>query len=919
MATRIEQKYPVYVETAILNIDKAKEVFPSTSNFSTYSTVNQTDGKYFSSDLMYSLRKNRSEIPMAFYRNGILSEFSLENFLENNKLYVKPGEYRLRGENLYHGYDSFANYSTEEDSETQLSIDDPFIYFYSNARINFLSSYVYKRENGRLTLVTSPKDQGAVSDPVNTDKYIGYDFADSSQLTDLIVNNYVQKEEDTVLKFKASAPDASTVWLNGNFHLLCEYLGEAKGTPNQVFKTKYFPISGIGTKDSDFSDNLTHIGVVSSDGSTWDFYQIFDSYQAALAASSDEYSCYVDRYTGRIYFSRQALTLPEDIEYIVGNGTIAGGGVAGQTISIAGKDWNYLEDDGAIQLSLDGINFETVRFQKVTQNKIQITTPEDNYSGDIRIYPTDYFAYPTGKVYAFYTTVIGFEKEVNSSSRKMTEKEIQPWLWVGQKTIAVLSKDKVFPAKITLRALDMPLARRSGNSLVYGPLYSGAEIAILEGEVLSYDNEPIVNQEVTIYIKQGPGLINGSKSITAITNDDGKFYINYYPQDNAFTFLKFKDGDITYQGAKTILSVNQNYNDLDILSLGSSQAEKCILYAILKDDGSIGTTGKRHVLKKTEYEDYAISGSLGVIEELPNRLLNLGSGAGIVFTDFLRDDEVGGYEGGQVTVFDPSLGEYVSVKIKDIVKAPDYWWDGSAWDIPDENAKQSTYVILLDINDSSIYETITSFDAIWIKRKDDIAYDASLLNGRKCILSELKYPPKTDWKHPNVEGNSSVYGPIMTSYYNGIQKKFTVESVLPVSSSTDAMIDIAGYALIPEKSVLIEAYTTSEDDRVYSNNIEFEIELNNRDKGVVENILKTFKVPYGFRLVGAGDDSSSTISTATFLTVNKVSGATPNTATSKYPLISKIGVNGIIYLDNANEETAYQPGSSSVKFTISAD
>ena len=918
MATRIEQKYPVYIETAILNVEKAKEVFPITSNINSYSTVSQRDGRYFSTDLMYSLRKNRSEVPMAFYRNGIMSERSLENFLENNKLYVKPGEYRLRGETLYHGYDSFANYSTDMDGRTTLNVDDPFVPFYSNARINFLTSYVYKRENGRLGLITSPKDQGSIDNPVTTDKYIGYDFADSSELTNLIVNNYIQKEEDSVLKFKASAPDASDVWLNGNFHLLCEYLGEAKGTANQVFKTKYFPISEAGPDNSNFSDNLTHIGVVSADGSSWDFYQIFESYQAALADSSNEYSCYFDRYTGRIYFSRQGLNLPEDLEYIVGNGTIVNN-VVGQTIDIPGKDWNYLEDDGAIQISLDGINFETVKFQKATQNKIQITTTGDDYSGDIRIYPAEYFTYPSGKVYAFYTTVMGFEKEVNSSVRKLTEKEIEPWLWVGQKTIAVLAKDKVFPAKITLRALDMPLARRSGNSLVYGPLYYGAEIAILEGEVLSYNDEPIVNQEVTISIKQGPGMLNGSKTINVITNDDGKFYINYYPQENSFTFLRFKDTDITYQGTKTFLRANSSYNDLDLISLGSSGAESCIIYAILKDDGSLGTTGKRHVINAAQYSDYSIYESLGVITELPDRLSNLMSSSGIVFTNFLRDDEVSGYRNGQVTIFDSSLGEYVSLKIKDIVKAPEYWWDGT-WDIPNEEAKQSTYVILLQPEESDIYSTITSFDTIWLKKETDVYYDSTLLNGRKCILSELKSPPRTNWKHPNVEGYPSVYGPIMTTFYNGSQNKFTVESVLPTSSSTDPMIDIAGYALIPEKSVVIQAQTTNEDDIIYSNNVEFEIKLNNRDKGVVENILGTFKVPYGFRLVGNGDDSSSTIGTATFLTINKVSGAMPNTTSStKYPLISRLGVNGIIYLDSANEETVYQPSSSSVKFTISAD
>ena len=79
-------------------------------------------------------------------------------------------------------------------------------------------------------------------------------------------------------------------------------------------------------------------------------------------------------------------------------------------------------------------------------------------------------------------------------------------------------------------------------------------------------------------------------------------------------------------------------------------------------------------------------------------------------------------------------------------------------------------------------------------------------------------------------------------------------------------------------------------------------------------MLKTIKVPYGFRLRDSLSEVSSTISLSTFLTVNKVPGT--SFGDTKYPVISYLGADGIIYVDSNNDQVAYQASSSAVDFTI---
>jgi hypothetical protein len=100
--------------------------------------------------------------------------------------------------------------------------------------------------------------------------------------------------------------------------------------------------------------------------------------------------------------------------------------------------------------------------------------------------------------------------------------------------------------------------------------------------------------------------------------------------------------------------------------------------------------------------------------------------------------------------------------------------------------------------------------------------------------------------------------------------------------------------------------------------IALEVIQNDADRGVVENVLKTVKVPYGFRLVDGNSEVSSTLDTSTFLTVNYLPGASLS-GINKYPLISYIGLNGIIYLDQNEEEKAQKSIPASVKFTINID
>ena len=915
MASKIVNTYSIYIDSFISDIKKAKESFPSESSLSTYSQYDNElqpipdvlNDRYFGSNeigqLFWALRKNPNEVKKSFYRNGILGDDSLLSMVYKGKIHVKPGEYKIKGDTHYSGYASSINYMTLDDSDINVSIDISA----NIAALNVISAYVGMRGMSNQMIVSAPKDQASVDAPTEPKEYIGFDF--KSDLSDLVVNNFIQKKTESFIKFKPSNFDTWSLTNTADSSLFCEYLGRANGTTNQVFNTKFFPISSIGAQNKSFNDGRTRVLVV-TDGEIA-YYKVSESYSAALD-DDDSNGCFLDRQKGKIFFGRKSIDVNGYLEI---NATIDSDD---EYTNIAIPDgFGSLFDDVGYLTITDNVNSDTVKFYKISPYQIQIAQCSDNYSGTIKFYPANLLTLPVGEVYAFYTVTMALQSEQVDTYKQLNSEDLKPWLWHDQKTIAVLSKDKIQALDIKLRALDVPFLKQNENSIyTYGPLHSGSELVFLEGLVTGDNKEPVVNQEVTITVLQGAGTLNGEPITTnVITDDMGMFYATYDPNVDRNNWVFFKDSDIVFSGSKTTLIANPAYNNLKDIPTVTSGKEEVIVYTIRKDDGSLGTVGKKYTVNESEVADKPAVDYVSAPFFLPDRLLSLGL-KGLAFYDFLKEEEVAQYIGGKVIVkseLSPGIYEDVSLTIGDIVKCPEIWWDYSleTWDFLNLDQRLTTYAIVLNDEEADLWISLSDIREMWFIAKNDIEYDSELLNGRKVIIAETK---TSNWKHPAVPDYSPVYGPVMTYWYEAGPRKYTVNSILPISSSTNRDIDIAGYAMLPDREVILQASTLGEDNLLYSNKVGFAIELNDRDKGVVENVLKTIKVPYGFRLRDSLSEVSSTISLSTFLTVNKVPGT--SFGETKYPLISYLGTDGIIYVDNNNEQVAYQASSSAVNFTI---
>jgi hypothetical protein len=960
-----ELKFPINVYTSISDIQEIKKEYPFSSNFkydSMFGSGNVYDevvGNKFFPAYMPS-----NEIARSMYRSGVENFNDLTSFVKDGILYVKPGEYSIQGTVFYLNYLNYQNLATNTLNQELLVLPT----YTSKASLNFFKAGVYKDQGFWM----APSEHN-VAGEYRPQSYIGYSFTDNQNLW---VNNYYYRT-DTV-----KCPVISKRFYEADFDINSqsletygELLGISTGDSNQYFNTVYSPITQITTTPGTLLDSKTHIAV-DTDG-TIDFYTLKNSYMEAelfgleeilkqivdnpLVSTVEAKACYVNRYKGEVFFGKQtlsgpitSLSLPSE-----GGGMIEDGVVIPSEYITSGQlnpandpyfvitfdepaIANMFDDCGLVRI--DGLGSYASKnnvliFNKIGSKTVQFRWPDfDEYEGDPlytketfgnKIYISPYCAMfipeEDAKVYALYDAVIEFQKEVPTVKREFLSSEIKPWFWKNQRTIAVLSKsEKVYPYYISLRPVDSTFLYTRNGSSVYGPIYNGAEIVLLEGEVTSYDGQPIAEQEVAITVLVGQGTLDGEVSITATTDDEGKFYTSYDPKSLRSTWLNFKDGDVSRNviAGTTTLTANAEYNNPNIFQYINDGEQEVIVYTILKDDGAIGTIGDRLIL--ANQTDIVVGTpaestfrSMLTSPFGPKRLEYAGDCGFYVF-DFFGDEDVLKYIGGKVKLsYTSGFGETeADFIIKDIQKYSDAWWDSVTEDYiyptnPDHVF--STYLVFiesLDVNNAVSALDVTNIAIASFFTKGDIEYDSSDLNGRRVIIAESKNTE--EWIHPSIKdysGTKPIYGPVFTSSYSFATKKFLVNSVLPASNSTNPNISVAGFSLIPERFAVLQASTLGKYNiPIYSNRVQFYIKLNDRDRGVVKTLLNKY-VPYGFRLRDSKSQDSSTVNMETFLTVNINSGN--SFASPKFPLISYLEGNGIIYSD-----TVYQTNSSSLDLTL---
>lgn len=1049
MINKVSLTYSISVYTSVLNVQESKinyNVVTGLTALSRFDAVTPTE-KY------WSFSKNPKEIGKEYYRNGILHEKSLMSFTRDNKLYVSSGETQIGGLTAYIQPRSSIEVATLSSSGSAISLDG----FWSReqeevtdirrkkALINFISSNVYKVDKGNYTLFAVPNE----IDSYSSLPYMGYAFNEA--LDGLLVNNYLLKSgnfssglADNTSFSDLSLEDRNASLADGSFKAFCEYLGKGKESGyNSTFRLKYSPASE-GYSTTPFEAGRTTILSRNKNTGTIRIYKTYNSYLEAETEaydSEDGNACYFDRYTGKICFCRKSVLSSSQLVY-----TKPIGSEPGDNLPTFGNKYLHLntdafDDNGYIAIENGEEPTIVVPFWKLSKNKILIQT-DITFPANCVISHYSYLntVDSNEEVYAYYAPCIGLSAANGLGPAQHIEKTLDPWLWSNQKTIAVLGKNKTYPYKITLKAVGINYLRRGErtSTFVYGPLSNQNEIVYLEGKVLSESNDPIINQEVTVFIQEGKGLINGALSTSVITNDLGIFYATYSPGNSEFNWITFKAADVLVSGVNTFLSIPDGYE----LPISSDAAQKNILYMITKDDGSIGTTGIKYTMPPPTGVT-SVDSELGVYCDpsgISSRILktrqslsqswNAGESnteytKGIIFFDWLSKEEVNSYIGGKIILSMNNIEFSQVYKIRDILEIPEIWLPNpsdlkklkstfivfadpttpfinpvanysnkptvlvsSAWPnakvmptvnvqitvpiggVPYEHGVNTTVTIgnnagtnfavgdvikvegnrlagsiitndlYLTVDEvtspvfpgGSIVSFTTSYSGVagdykitslrMIKPVDKM-FDPTLMNGKKSVLARLKSTAEspTEWKHPSYDANSlsnpnpfqNVYGPVMTSSYSPGGRKFLISEILPSPNESDPNNPIAGYALIPETKASIIASTYGDNDNIiYSNRVEFEIELNNLNKGVIENLLKTVKIPYGWRLKGAGSEDASTIGVNTFFTINNI--AASSKVGPAMPYVSYVNSNGINYL--SNDLGVYENGSSEISFNI---
>lgn len=943
MPSKIENAYTIHVESYMSDIKEEQNIFPEDSSFSAYSYAGNKNIENL--QLFWGLGKNRSEIPLNLYRNGIVSNSDLESKVINNKIFLHSSEYMAQGEYRNVISEGYINIATSTQSETVLNLN--IFDLGTRSEINFLSTGIYKRKRKSYELMGSPKDMFAIpySESSTFFSYFGYIWDPNEEPEDsfksLIVTNYLNNFDDIKSSLKADGFDISTLDFDSeSLLLLCEELGTANGTYNQVFKTKYFPISERSTLGSlDISDGRTKIFTLNNNIVT--SWQLANSYAEAVTEaenSEDGYCCYLDRWNGKFHFvkSNALETGFKETGNLVYNGfaatdfqKISDGGIDEFKFTIAEALAEQLLDTGFLQIKIeqyvpDPPVIETVSYRRLNKTTFIVRDYEAGWHGSIpiKIKPIiGNMTPPVGKVYAYYTPVIDFCLELNNNKRKPISEELRPWTWQEQKAIAVLGSSKDIPYKITLKAIDIPFASQRGSTTAYGPIYSGSEVVLLEGLVETEEGIPVVNQEVELVVSDGFGNFAGQNPGTVITDTEGKFYSSYNPLSSRDNWLYFIESDIVRIGnGLTKLFINNNYNNEKISSIVRNEDQEVIVYSILTNDGSMGTYGRTKAIDSSEVVDTALEDKYGQIISIEEtRLDKLGKQAIIVY-DFINNEDIETYSEGKIVlkayfVGMPSNSEptYMTLKIKDIALYPEAWKNSETneYEFIEQRHRLNTYAIVID--SPSLISNVAYFTTVSLIAKTEKEFDPYKLNkGKKVALAEIK---DSSWMHPSIEGRSPVYGPVMTASYDAGSKVFYVNSLLPESNIADREKNIAGYALIPKVKNIIFARTKGEDlDYIKSNNIEFNIELDRKDVGVVKDILDTIKIPFGFRLADINDDSSSTIGINTFLTMNHVPGMSLGVGENafKYPTVSALGPDGIIYLGNST----YTASSNGLKFKL---
>ena len=396
-------------------------------------------------------------------------------------------------------------------------------------------------------------------------------------------------------------------------------------------------------------------------------------------------------------------------------------------------------------------------------------------------------------------------------------------VWIGR------TPQEVVDLELTI---DLP----SLGGGVYGPLNSGlSDYALLTATATGYGGEPIPGVSITIDELVSPfvGLLAGSPSAyTSLSNQDGELNVPW-----------FMGGSLSYLGAfstqwstavgKTFLTIDQEIHDPDL--------SRVLLYAVTKDDPHQGTVGV--------WVD-----ALGYVDSSP-----FGSAQSrITLLEIILDGSA------PATVSSMLLG----------TKYPDGVFDGAPIDIWDTSGvKHSATVLYWRSGIAHLDQDLPisgSVDYALIRAANWLAWDETELNGMKKVI----YTYSSSSVHP-VTGALGAYYPVLAvnSVVGGGQTTFEFPNTLPEPFPSDDTQNLGAYWLSVDATIPFRAHTDTliSNRRIYSNTVKIRVGIPDYLLGV--SLGTSSRTPFGWQLPGTPSTPASGIDGATFVTINPISGS----------------------------------------------
>lgn len=375
--------------------------------------------------------------------------------------------------------------------------------------------------------------------------------------------------------------------------------------------------------------------------------------------------------------------------------------------------------------------------------------------------------------------------------------------------VQIVSQDSNL-AEIILTT-DSPLI--GGN--LYGPVFYGTDSSKLTATGLDSAGNPVEDLDLTIYIKNGTGYLNGTlKSYTAESNSLGQtscFYNAPYSNDDTL----FEVTSVAHVGADTHMTVN--------FTTAVLPAEVWI-FQILKHDPVLGTVG-----------DFASAWAAGSASE-PN-----GLGFIDVWMAYTED-----YNGGTVLLED-SAGVRRTLPIR--------------WAEAQKDGNDEPFVRFF-LDEAANPTWVSGTAKCWFFQQEAVEWNTVLKRGARVILYEWS----TGAQHP-ITGAAGAWMPVRPDQISGNTMIFEGRN-LPIPDTQDREDNLGGYVAIAPSEVRCSAYGRDPftGGLITSNDVRLRLRLPNTLTGVDET--GALPIPYGWTLITEEFNIGAGLDGANFITIN---------------------------------------------------